>query len=116
MSEEGLLEHGLDVLVRAAEAAAALVILIGVAWALVRFVVAIARRNEADLYTSVRLTLGRFLALGLEFQLAADLLRTAIAPTFAEIGQVAAIAAIRTALNYFLSKEIEETQREVAKS
>jgi uncharacterized membrane protein len=30
---------------------------------------------------------------------AVDILRTAVAPTFAEIGQLAAIAAIRTALN-----------------
>jgi uncharacterized membrane protein len=60
----------------------------------------------------IRLRLGRWLALALEFELAADILRTAIAPTWAEIGQLAAIAAIRTALNYFLQKEIDrETVR-----
>jgi uncharacterized membrane protein len=61
----------------------------------------------------VRLRLGRWLALALEFELAADILRTAIAPSWSQIGQLAAIAAIRTALNYFLGKEIEraaETQ------
>jgi uncharacterized membrane protein len=62
---------------------------------------------------AVRLSLGRFLALGLEFQLAGDVLRTAIAPSFAEIGQLAAIAAIRTALNYFLAKEIREERAEI---
>jgi uncharacterized membrane protein len=55
----------------------------------------------------VRLRLGRWLALALEFELGADILRTAIAPTWSEIGQLAAIAAIRTALNFFLQQEID---------
>ena len=58
--------------------------------------------------TEVRLTLGRWLAVALEFELAADILRTAVAPTWNEIGQLAAIAALRTALNYFLGKEIDK--------
>jgi uncharacterized membrane protein len=49
-----------------------------------------------------------WIALSLEFALAADLIRTAIAvPTWAGIGQLAAIAAIRTALNFFLERDIE---------
>jgi uncharacterized membrane protein len=56
----------------------------------------------------IRLRLGRWLALALEFLLAADILRTAVAPTWSEIGQLAAIAAIRTALNYFLQQEIDK--------
>ena len=56
----------------------------------------------------VRLRLGRWLALALEFELGADILRTAIAPTWSEIGQLAAIAAVRTALNYFLQIEIDK--------
>jgi Protein of unknown function (DUF1622) len=54
------------------------------------------------------LTLGRWLAAALEFELAADILRTAITPTWNDIEQLAAIAALRTALNYFLAKEIEK--------
>jgi uncharacterized membrane protein len=49
----------------------------------------------------------RWLVLALEFELAADLLRTIVAPTWADLGQLAAIAAIRTFLNYFLEKDIE---------
>jgi uncharacterized membrane protein len=56
----------------------------------------------------VRLELGRWLALALEFELAADILRTAIAPTWNEIGQLAAIIVLRTALNYFLQREIDQ--------
>jgi len=54
----------------------------------------------------VRLALGRSLALSLEFLLGADILRTAVEPSWDEIGRLAAIAAIRTALNYFLQREI----------
>src|SRR3712207_8976901 len=43
-------------------------------------------------YEEIRLILGQFLALGLEFQLASDILGTAVSPTFEEIGKLAAIA------------------------
>ena len=66
-------------------------------------------------YTEIRLVLGRYLALGLEFQLGSDILSTAVAPTIAEIEILAAIVIIRTLLNYFLSKEIEREEVEAAK-
>jgi uncharacterized membrane protein len=56
---------------------------------------------------SVRMYLGRYLSLALEFEVAADILRTAVAPTWTQIGQLAAIVALRTALNYFLQREIQ---------
>ena len=49
----------------------------------------------------------RWLILGLEFMLAADIVRTVIAPTWQEIGQPAAIAVIRTFLNFFLERDLE---------
>ncbi len=58
----------------------------------------------------VRLRLGRWLALALEFELGADILRTAVAPTWNEIGQLAAIVVLRTALNYFLQLEIDKAE------
>lgn len=64
----------------------------------------------------VRLRLGRWLALALEFELAADILRTAIAPTWNEIGQLAAIVVLRTALNYFLQQEIDKAETKHARS
>ncbi|MDQ3184706.1 MAG: DUF1622 domain-containing protein [Actinomycetota bacterium] len=60
--------------------------------------------------SDIRLHLGRFLVLGLEFQLAADVLATAIAPTWEAVRLLAAIVVIRTVLNYFLSKELEREQ------
>ena len=71
-------------------------------------------RNQPQSFTSARLLLARYLALALEFQLAADVLETAIAPEWTKLGQLAAIAAIRTALNYFLSREMREERDAVA--
>ena len=63
--------------------------------------------------TEIRLYLGRFLALGLEFQIGADILSTAVAPTFDDVLLLGAIVVIRTALNYFLSKELDRERQEV---
>jgi uncharacterized membrane protein len=99
----------------AIETTGALIVALGIVIALWGFVRAFARRHSAAYaergYTGVRLTLARYLALALEFQLGADILSTAIAPTWEAIGKLAAIAIIRTALNYFLGKEMQsETQ------
>jgi uncharacterized membrane protein len=48
-----------------------------------------------------------WLLLALEFELAADVIKSAISPSWSDIGQLASIAAIRTFLNYFLEKDIE---------
>lgn len=53
------------------------------------------------------LSLARWLLLGLEFMLAADIVRTAISPDWMAIGQLGAIAVIRTFLNYFLERDLE---------
>ena len=66
-----------------------------------------------DSNTEIRLFLGRYLALGLEFQIGADILSTAIAPTFDDVLLLGAIVVIRTVLNYFLSKELERERQQV---
>ena len=65
------------------------------------------RKTSQSVKEEIRLQLGRWLALALEFELAADILRTAIAPTWNEIGQLAAIVVLRTVLNFFLQREID---------
>ena len=112
LPEDALREY-VDLLVRLVEAAGALIIFVGTIVAFARLVQAVVRPKTERRFTRIRLGLGRYLALGLEFQLASDILSTAIAPTFEEIGKLAAIAAIRTALNYFLGKEIKEEREEV---
>lgn len=49
-----------------------------------------------------------WLMLGLEFELAADIIRSVVAPTWQDIAQLAAIATIRTLLNYFLERDVVE--------
>lgn len=58
----------------------------------------------------IRLRLGRWLTLAIEFELAADILRTAVTPTWNDIGQLAAIVVLRTVLNYFLQREVGKAE------
>jgi uncharacterized membrane protein len=100
-----------DFMVHVVEAAGAAIIFAGAVSAFARFVRVAFRREGMAPFAQVRLDLGRFLVLGLEFQLAADILRTAVAPNFTSLAQLAAIAAIRTALNFFLGREIKEERK-----
>jgi uncharacterized membrane protein len=59
-------------------------------------------------FAEARLNLARYLAIALEFQLGADILSTAAAPTWDAIGKPSAVAVIRTALNYFLCRDLQE--------
>ena len=87
---DGFGEHNLEdvvnVLVQVVEAAGAAIIFAGAAIAFARFLLVAFRREGMDPFARLRLDLGRFLVLGLEFQLAADILRTAVAPNFTELG------------------------------
>lgn len=91
----------------AVEATGALVIAIGALMALYGFGRALALQRPES-YVEVRLTLARYLALAIEFELAADILSTAIAPSWDQIGKLGAIVVIRTGLNYFLMREMRE--------
>lgn len=91
------------------ETLGALIVGLGVILSAFLFLQALARREAAD-FNAIRLTLARYLALALEFQLGADILSTAVAPSWTEIGKLGAIAIIRTVLNYFLGKEMKEEQ------
>ncbi len=58
-----------------------------------------------------RIAFGSSVAVSLEILLAADVLATAVAPSWDDIGKLAAIATIRTVLNYFLEKELSHSPR-----
>jgi uncharacterized membrane protein len=92
----------------AVETTGALVIGLGVVTAGYQFVRMLLRPPRGADYNPIRLTLARYLALALEFQLGADILSTAIAPSWDQIGKLGAIAVIRTGLNYFLMREMRE--------
>ena len=76
------------------------------------------RISKAKVITILRLELARSLAFSLEFLLAADIVGTAVSPDWDALGKLAVIAFIRTFLNYFLEKEVEELEKtkEIAKS
>ena len=112
MSVEELLITAVGYLRLAVEAIGAAIIGIGVFSTTFRCTLSLLEVRKYS-NTELRLHLGRYLALGLDFQLGADILGTAVSPTFEEVQLLAAIVVIRTVLNYFLSKEIERERREV---
>ena len=92
----------------AIEAVAIVVIAVGTVEAVIRAVPLIFGRARPVEGREVWMRYARWLVAGLTFQLAGDIVHTAIAPTWDEIGQLAAIAAIRTFLAFFLDRDMEE--------
>jgi uncharacterized membrane protein len=111
---QNIFKAGTLYLAMGVEGAAALIMGLAALQAVIRALSAFLGRingREGEVRDLIRLGLGRWLALGLEFELAADILRTAVAPTWNEIGQLAAIVVLRTLLNFFLQKEIDSFDR-----
>lgn len=71
--------------------------------------------DNGSINQKIRIQFGSSLALTLELLLAADILATAIAPTWNDIGKLAAIATLRTALNYFLERELKSNDDNIEK-
>lgn len=108
-----MLQDFMQILAVTAEASAAVVILTGMAQALwVHFEQVFrggqGRRGEAG----GRLRLGYALSLALELLIGADILKSAVSPSWADLGQLGAIVGIRTVLNYFLLYEMRMLTRE----
>jgi uncharacterized membrane protein len=91
------------------EAAAAFLIMLGALEALYSILRSPFQiQGELNAKKTIWLRFGVWLLLGLEFELAADVIRTAISPTWVDIGQLGAIAVIRTFLNFFLEKDLDK--------
>ena len=89
------------------EAAAVLVVMYGALEAFANLVALAWKRPVVQgARRAVWRQFGTWLLLGLEFELAADIIKSVIAPTWADIGALAAIAIIRTFLNYFLEQDL----------
>ncbi len=91
---------------RGVDAAGVAIVVVGAVVATVLTVRMLIRR-EPGAYRSYRRLLGRSILLGLEFLVAADIIRTvAVAPTFRSVGVLAVIVVIRTFLSFSLELEI----------
>lgn len=97
------------------ELATVLVVAIGAVEALARLALNWRRISGQGVKHVVWVRFASWILLSLEFALAADIVRTAVAPTWRDIGMLAAIAAIRTFLNYFLAKDLEAFGREAGR-
>jgi len=95
------------------EAVAILIIAIGTVEAVVGIFRAVFSRHadNVDRLRAIWLGYSHWLVAGLTFQLAADVVNTSFSQTWDEVGRLAAVAAIRTFLSYFLDHEVESTRR-----
>ena len=118
--EASPLEHWLELIVDylafGAEVAAAIVIGVAVVQGIFRYFKNFLSPSvdTAEATEDIRLRLGQVLALGLEFTVASDILRTAVAPTRQDILILGAVVLLRTLLNYFLDREIREERSKLA--
>ena len=91
---------------QAAEILASVIIGIGILKVLFNYISRLHPSNKKISKEEIRIQFGSSVAVSLELLLGADVLATAVAPSWNDIGQLAAIAVLRTALNYFLGKEL----------
>ena len=107
---ETLMEHVVFFLEVTLEIIAILIIATAVFTALQRLLRRMNPLRNYETWESIRLELALALALSLEFLLAADIVATAVSPSWDAIGKLGAITGIRTFLNFFLQKEVQELE------
>jgi uncharacterized membrane protein len=91
------------------ETVAVLIVAVGCVHALLAIIAAfVSGERHPGWGRAIWVTFGGWLLGGLQFALAADIVRSAISPSWEQIGQLAAIAAIRTFLSYFLERDLKE--------
>ena len=64
--------------------------------------------TKTPFHNRIRMKFGGWLVVALEFQLASDIIKTTVNPTYENLIIVGVVAVIRTFLNYFLSRELKE--------
>jgi uncharacterized membrane protein len=86
---------------------AAIVVVVAGLRAFIVVLLASLRRDSALAINPDRARLSRWLALALELMIGSDIIRTAIAPSWIDLGQLAAVIAIRLVLEYTLLREMQ---------
>ena len=111
---EELLIQGAQIAKMFAEAAAVIVVTFGSVEAFVKLLwIAATPSVTHGERKIVWRRFGMWLLLGLEFALAADIIGSVVSPTWQDIGELGAIAVIRTFLNYFLERDLESAEESV---
>jgi uncharacterized membrane protein len=114
MAQEGL--HGLvEYLVIIVEACGAIVIMMGVARSIIQYIRSFFGHITLTI-RKVRFKLGQSMVMALEFQVAADILKTALSPTWNDMLLLATLIGLRTLLNYLLERELEMLGHDVSPS
>lgn len=91
-----------------AEAVAIAIIFLGILKSVVYYLKSpLPLKFDPKTFMNMRMQLGGTLSLSLEYLIGADILKTAISPTWNEVGLLGAIVLIRTVLNYFLMQEMK---------
>jgi uncharacterized membrane protein len=99
------------------DAIAVLIILVGTASAFISMLRVMRAQPAGHERRLVWISYARWLVAGLTFQLAADIIESALVESWDAVGRLAAIAAIRTFLNYFLERDIAEVrERDAARA
>lgn len=112
---QSLLRAFIQLLIFLANAAGGVVVGVATLRGLATYLLDLVRQRGGEVpKEAIRLSLGRSLALALEFQVGADVLGTALDPTLNDILVLAAIVILRTVLNFFLGRELRvAAQRDV---
>jgi len=108
-----LLEVVMSYAAAAAELAAAIVVAVGMVQAMWIYLIKnVCTHCELHQHVKGRLKLGHALSLALELLIGADILKSALDPSWTELGQLGAIVVIRTVLNYFLLWDMKRVSEE----
>jgi uncharacterized membrane protein len=89
------------------DALALLIIVIGTVEAAIGALRAVWKPLGEQRARAVFLRYAHWLVAALTFQLGADIIETSVSTNWQTVGRVAAVAVIRTFINYFLEKDLE---------
>jgi uncharacterized membrane protein len=99
-------EHAIVVI----DGLALIIIVIGTLQAFFAGVAVMVASPSGHTRRDIWLRYARWLVAGLTFQLAADIIESSITTSWEAVGRLAAIAVIRTFLNYFLERDLKEVR------
>lgn len=111
MGLDELLAKAIGIIVPIVEGCGGLVIALGVGRALAVYIPNLIKKDYDEEMRALRIRLGQSMVMGLEFLVAADILKTSVSPTWNDILFLAALIGLRTLLNFLLDYELKLLDR-----